>query len=102
VTKHRDRADRLSRIKDFLRPAFPMKLDFCRLTAKELAWMFDEEIEKDRKNPGQYRPIVAIGHTKDLVDIETVDTFLSYLQTKSIPISTFRDVHDRLGCDAGL
>jgi len=102
VTKHWDRSGRLSRLRDFLRPGFPMKLDFCRLTVKELTWMFDEEIEKDRKNPGQYRPIVAIGHTKDLVDIETVDTFLSYLQTKSIPISTFRDVHDRLGSDAVL
>ena len=73
-----------------------MKLDFCRLTAKELARMIDEEIGKDRKDPGRFRPIVAIGHTKDLVDLETVESFLSYLRGKGIPVSTFRNVHDRI------
>ena len=93
---HLKRPGRLSRIRDYLRPCQPMKLDFCRLTAKELARMIDEEIGKDRKDPGRFRPIVAIGHTKDLVDLETVESFLSYLRGKGIPVSTFRNVHDRI------
>lgn len=96
ATKYRDRPGRLSRFRDFLRPWHPMKLDFCRLTAKELTWMFDKELRKDRKDSGRFRPIVAIGHTKDLVDLETVEAFLSYLREKSIPITTFRDVHDKI------
>jgi hypothetical protein len=94
--KHRDWPIRLSRFRDFLRPWHPMKLDFCRLTEKELTWMLDEEIRKDRKDPGRFRPIVAIGHTKDLVDFEMVEAFLSYLRVKNIPTSTFKDVHDKI------
>jgi hypothetical protein len=87
---------RLARLRDFSRFRHPMKLDFCRLTAEEMIRMFDQEMEKDRRNPALFRPIVAIGHTKDLVDLETVESFLSYLRGKGVPVSTFRDVHDKI------
>ncbi len=96
ATKNRDRPGRLPRFRDVLRPWYPMKLDFCRLTIAEMIGMFDQELEKDRRNPALFRPIVAIGHTKDLVDLETVKSFLSYLQGKSIPVSTFKDAHDKI------
>jgi hypothetical protein len=90
------RQEKLTRLMDFLRFRHPMKLDFCRLTAEEMIWMFDQEVEKDRKHPALYRPIVAIGHTKDLVDLEAVESFLSYLGEKGISKSTFRDVLDKI------
>lgn len=90
------RQKRLAHLRDFARFCHPMKLDFCRLTAAEMIWMFDREMEKDRKNPEVIRPIVAIGHTKDLVDLEAVESFLSYLRSKGVPVSTFRDVHDKI------
>jgi len=95
-TKHRDRPGRLPRFRDFLRPWYPMKLDFCRLTAADMIRMFDRELEKDRRNPALFRPIVAIGHTKDLVDLETVESSLSYVQRKGISVSTFSDLLDKI------
>lgn len=94
--KIQHRQKRLARLRDFSRIRYPMKLDFCRLTLKELVGMLDEEKEKDQKNPEVFRPIVAIGHTKNLIDLETIESFLSHLRGKGVPISTFRDVHDKI------
>lgn len=91
-----DHQKRLARLRDFSRFRHPMKLDFCRLTAAEMIRMLDQEMEKDRRNPSIFRPIVAIGHTKDLVDLASIESFLSYLRGKDVPISTFRDVHGRI------
>jgi hypothetical protein len=90
------RQKRLARLRDFSRLRNPMKLDFCRLTLKELVRMLDKEKEKDQKNPGVFRPIVAIGHTKDLIDINTVNEFLLYLQKSQIEISTFNDISRKI------
>jgi hypothetical protein len=57
--------------------------------------MVDRVIQEDQFDPKSFRPIVAIGHTKDLVDFETVNLFLSYLANKGISISTFEDVYPR-------
>jgi hypothetical protein len=90
------RQKRLARLRDFSRFRQPMKLDFCRLTATEMIRIFDQELKNDRKDPILFRPIVAIGHTKDLIDLETVGTFLSYLRGKAVPVSTFWDVHNKI------
>lgn len=91
---------KLRRLRDFARFRYPMKLDFCRLTAPEMIAMFDREMQKDQKNPALLRPIVAIGHTKDLADLETIDAFLSHLRSNGVSVCTFTDVHDKLikGC----
>jgi hypothetical protein len=81
---------RWQRIKDLLRPKYPMKLDFCRLEFEQVKDMLDREIGKDRDNPGEYRPIVSIGHSKDLRDLETVEAILAYLREKGIPVTTFQ------------
>ena len=75
---------RLYRLLDFLRFWYPLKFDFCRMTINELTRMVDRVIREDQQNPTSFRPIVAIGHTKDLVDFETVESFLSYLEGKGI------------------
>jgi len=83
------RQSRIDRLKDFLRPAYPLKLDFCRLTVQEFQDLLRPEIEKDKQDPSVYRPLVAIGHTKDLVDFETVGAILAVLRERRIPISSF-------------
>lgn len=85
-----------SRRLDLLRPFYPLKLDFCRMTFHELTSLVDEVIREDRGKPEVFRPIVSIGHTKDLVDLDTVDAFLSYLKMKEITVSTFADIYPRL------
>ncbi len=90
------RQSRVLRLLDFARFRYPLKLDFCRMTLGELTTMVDGVIREDRKSPQSYKPVVAIGHTKDLRDLRTVDLFLSYLQSQKIPVATFQSVYARL------
>lgn len=86
---------KLYRLLDFLRYLHPLKLDFCSMTINELTSMMDAVIKEDQRNPRSFRPIVAIGHTKELVDFDTVELFLSYLKQRKIPVSTVRDVFQK-------
>ena len=81
------------RLADFARLRYPLKLDFCRMSLGELTRTVDEVVKKDSSNPTWYRPVVAIGHTKDLVDFETVESFLCYLGTKGIAVSTLEEAY---------
>jgi len=86
---------RLHRLMDLLRFRYPLKLDFCRMTLEELTWMVDAVMDDDQQDPNSFKPLVAIGHTKDLLDTETVETFLAYLDQKKIPVSTFEQVYEK-------
>jgi hypothetical protein len=85
-----------NRLRDFLRFRYPLKLDFCRMTLNELTSMMENLISEDRKQPLQFRPIVAIGHTKDLSDPGTVDAFLGFLRDRKINITTFGKIYSRV------
>jgi hypothetical protein len=87
--------ERLHRLMDFLRFWYPLKLDYCRMTLDELIGMVEAIIREDQKDPTSFRPIVAIGHTKDLSDYKTVESFLSYLRRKGIAVSTFKEVYNK-------
>jgi hypothetical protein len=88
----------LSRLNDFARFRRPLKLDFCTMTSDELAATVEGVLREDRNDPAAFRPIVAIGHSKELVDFDTVSSFLSFLKRKSIGVSTFEDVYHRCSC----
>jgi len=87
--------DGFHRIMDFLRFRYPLKFDFCRMTINELTRMLDVAIKEDQHDPASFKPLVAIGHTKDLVDYKTVGNFLSYLNEKGIKLSTFEEVYPK-------
>jgi hypothetical protein len=89
-------AKKLNRLRDFMRFRYPLKLDFTRMTLNELTRMMDRVVRKDRQNPARYLPIVAIGHTKDLVDPRTVSDFLSFLQANAITVTTFEGAYQKL------
>jgi hypothetical protein len=72
---------------DYLRLSYPMKLDFCRMTAKELKEMVDLAIIEARGDTESIRPVVAIGHTKDLVDVEPLESLLGHLAAGSVSVS---------------
>jgi len=93
---HQDIRQKIIRRLDFLRPWYPQKLDFCRMTIDEMVSMMGRVIQEDNQNPDVYRPIISIGHTKDLMDFDTVGSFLSFLQAKKIPISTFSQILPKL------
>jgi hypothetical protein len=82
---------KINKFLDRARLFYPLKFDFCRMTLDELTSMVDGVIKMDRGVPS-YKPLVAIGHTKDLVDFDTVRQFLSFLKENGIPVSTFENV----------
>jgi hypothetical protein len=100
LTQAQPAKDRFSRLWDYGRLRHPMKLDFCRMAPKELAESLARELRQDRENPSLYRPIIAIGHTKDLTDVDTVDAFLSFLASNRIPVRGLKDVAQN--CSLGV
>jgi len=92
----RSSRQKVNRALDFARFRYPLKLDFCRMTLHELTSMMDKVIQEDREAPESYRPVVAIGHTKDLRDFPVVESFLSFLQMNRISVSTFTDIYPTL------
>ena len=84
--------ERASRLRDFLRVQYPLKFDFCRMTFDELRLSIDGVIRQDQKSPDSLKPLVAIGHTKDLEDFDTITRFLSFLKERRIKVSTFEEI----------
>jgi hypothetical protein len=87
---------RLSRMRDVARFRYPLKLDFCRMTLQELISMLERVIREDRQDPEAYRPVVSIGHSKDLNDFQTVDDLLAFLQVNGIAVATFEEIYPKL------
>jgi len=73
------------------------KLDFCVLSFDEMRAMIERVRAADRRDPSVYRPLVAIGHTKDLIDLDAVEQTLVYLKSAGISISGFERVAARCG-----
>lgn len=92
----RTAGQKIDRLLDFMRFRQPLKLDFCRMTIEELTGMMDKIIQDDARDPISFKPIVAIGHTKDLMDFETIAVFLSYLKQRQIKVSTFTEVYNKI------
>jgi hypothetical protein len=87
---------KVNRARDLLRFRYPLKLDFCRMTLDELTSAMGQFIKEDAADPRTFRPVVTIGHTKDLFDFETIEGFLTYLESNGVRVSTFVDVYPKL------
>lgn len=93
---------KLYRLLDFVRLWYPLKFDFGCMTMDELIQIVDRIIREDQKNPRSFKPIVSMGHTKDLIDFDTVEKFLAYLSEKEIRISTFVEVYPKCQRENGI
>lgn len=76
---------------DFLRLRYPRKCDFCRMTLRELTRMVEAVLRQDRATPEELKPLVAIGHSKDLIDFQTIAAFLDWLRAKAVSTVTLDD-----------
>lgn len=85
-----------NRLRDLMRFRYPRKFDFCRMTLDELKTMLGRVIRQDEKEPEVYRPLVAIGHTKDLTDPGTVDGLLAFLKAQQISVATFEGIYPKV------
>jgi len=81
---------------DFARFRYPRKLDFCRMSLDEMRSAMNALLKRDRETPDVYKPVVAIGHSKDLVDFDAIGEFLRYLAQNGIRVGDFRQVLKRL------
>ncbi len=84
--------DKIKRIRDFMRFTYPLKLDFCRMTFHEFSKVFEEILREDEGTPNVLKPIVSIGHTKDLVSKDEIKRILDFISEKSIKCSTFSKI----------
>jgi len=74
--------------RDFLRFRYPRKLDFCRMTFKEMREAMEVVLEQ-RQERREHTLVVAIGHSKDFVDSDAVRGFLAFLQERAVAVTTF-------------
>jgi peptidoglycan/xylan/chitin deacetylase (PgdA/CDA1 family) len=77
------------RWRDFLRFRYPQKLDFCRMTFDEMRAVIEGVLKEGQGRRGERRLVVAIGHSKDLVDFEAIQFFLEFLQERAVAVTTF-------------
>jgi hypothetical protein len=74
--------------RDFVRFRYPKKLDFCRMTFAEMREAISKILSEQLGEKDQ-RPVVAIGHSKDFVDVEAVRNFLAFLRDRNVAVTTF-------------
>jgi len=77
------------RWRDFLRFRYPKKLDFCRMTFREMREAIEEAVQEKSLRGREHSLAVAIGHSKDFVDADAIRRFLSFLQERSVQVTTF-------------
>ena len=85
-----------SRAKDYMRLWYPRKLDFCFMSSKEIISLFRKILELDKKTKELYKPIVLVGHTKNLLDLKKVEIILRFIKESGIEITTFKRALDRI------
>jgi hypothetical protein len=78
---------------DYFRFRYPRKFDFCRMTFAGMRQVIDQAFSEGQTGQGESQILVAIGHTKDLVDFDTVEKLLSYLKNKSIRVTTLEQIY---------
>jgi peptidoglycan/xylan/chitin deacetylase (PgdA/CDA1 family) len=83
------------RWRDFLRFRYPQKLDFCRMTFEEMRTGFESALQQRPERRRERDVVVAIGHSKDLVDSDAVQRFLEFLQERSVRVTTFSRLFDQ-------
>ena len=82
---------------DFLRFRYPRKLDFCRMTFREMRGVMQNVLEGRKGTKSERNLVVAIGHSKDFVDSDAVRCFLEFLKEQAVPVTTFaRFLHQDL------
>jgi peptidoglycan/xylan/chitin deacetylase (PgdA/CDA1 family) len=77
------------RWRDFIRFRYPRKLDFCRMTFEEMRAAMQEALDDAEARPSERSLVVAIGHSKDLVDSEAISRFLDFLRQRAVDVTTF-------------
>jgi hypothetical protein len=83
------KTSRLWHWSDFLRFRYPRKFDFCRMTFEEMRDVIESVLEATQGRESERTVVVAIGHSKDLLDFAAIRRFLAFLREQDVAITTF-------------
>lgn len=83
--------DKLWRLWDLARLRYPLKFDFCRMTFAEMESILNFAESQSANRGDGFLPLVAIGHSKDLIDFDDIQSFLTLLQDRQIPVCTLQE-----------
>lgn len=89
------RKKRFTFLMDRLRFFYPRKFDFSKMTYIELKEVVDHLIDLEKKTPTVIKPIVLIGHSKNLSDFQSLKKFLEYVYINNITVTTFQQLLDK-------
>ncbi|MCX7975236.1 MAG: hypothetical protein N3B16_12185 [Candidatus Aminicenantes bacterium] len=81
---------------DYFRMKYPRKLDYCFLSLEEILTSLNKLIMLDERTNKDYKPIVLVGHSKNLTDFEKVDRMLEFIRKRNLRIVTFNQILHRL------
>lgn len=77
--------------RDFIRLRYPRKFDFCRMTFDEMRSVLVRATTEAGDDGQEARPVVAIGHSKDLVDFESLRRFLELVCELKARVNTLEE-----------
>jgi peptidoglycan/xylan/chitin deacetylase (PgdA/CDA1 family) len=89
--KDRSAKKKMRPIADYFRIRYPRKIDYCFLDSREIIGIIKKLIMIDQKNRDEYKPIVLIGHSKNLVFLERVEAILEFVKQNDLKIVTFKE-----------
>jgi hypothetical protein len=75
--------------RDYLRFRYPRKLDFCRMTFPEMREAVEGVLADGEARQVEPGPIVAIGHSKDLVEFDAIQRFMDFIGLNAVTVTTF-------------
>lgn len=85
-----------ARFGDFFRIKYPRKLDYCFMSLDEILISLEKLILLDEKTFWDYKPIVFVGHTKNLRDFKKVEKILAFIKNSNLRIVTFKQILPRI------
>lgn len=80
------------RFGDFFRFKYPRKLDYCFMSLEEILISLNKLISLDEKTRHDYKPVVLVGHTKNLTDFKKMDRILEFIKKRNMKIVTFKQI----------
>lgn len=81
-----------ARFGDFFRIKYPRKLDYCFMSLDEILTSLKKLILLDKKTFRDYKPIVLVGHTKNLKDFKKVERILEFIKKSNLRVVTFKHI----------
>ncbi|MGC8893093.1 MAG: hypothetical protein ACP5P6_10920 [Candidatus Saccharicenans sp.] len=81
-----------NRMGDYFRLKYPRKLDYCFMNLHEILASLDKLILLDKKTESEYKPIVLVGHSKNLLDFKKVERIVQFIKQRDLKIVTFSQV----------